>query len=90
MSTDLTRVGAKARKEPDLVFTTLYHHVTDSDNLRDCYEALDGVTKEQYGENLGENLQDLSDRLKRIWKETEGTGLQSIPRCHTAGRPDQT
>ena len=24
MSTDLTRIGEKARKEPDLVFTTLY------------------------------------------------------------------
>ena len=37
MSTDLTRIGEKARKEPDLVFTSLYHHVTDVDNLRDCY-----------------------------------------------------
>lgn len=73
MSTDLTRIKEKARKEPDLVFTSLYHHVTDLDNLRECYEALDakkatgvdGVTKEQYGENLEENLQNLSARLKR-------------------------
>lgn len=42
MSTDLTRIGERARKEPNLVFTSLYHHVTDLDNLRDCYEALDG------------------------------------------------
>jgi hypothetical protein len=41
MSTYLTRIGERARKEPDLVFTSLYHHVTDLDNLRDCYEALD-------------------------------------------------
>jgi len=34
MSTDLTRIGERARKEPDLVFTSLYHHVTDLDNLR--------------------------------------------------------
>lgn len=53
MSTDLTRIGEKARKEPALVFTSLYHHVTDVDNLRACYDALpedravgvDGVTK---------------------------------------------
>ena len=43
MSTDLPRIGEKARKEPDLVFTSLYHHVTDLDNLRVCYEALDGT-----------------------------------------------
>jgi hypothetical protein len=57
-----------------LVFTSLYHHVTDIDNLRACYEALpadravgvDGMTKEQYGENLEGNLQALSERLKRM------------------------
>lgn len=74
MSTDLTRIGERARKQPDLVFTSLYHHVTDLDNLRSCYGALDGdkavgvdgVTKEQYGEDLEENLQSLSDRLRRM------------------------
>jgi hypothetical protein len=48
--------------------------VTDPDNLRECYESLDedkavgvdGVTKQQYGENLEENLQELSERLKRM------------------------
>ena len=69
MGTDLKRIGEKAREEPGLVFTSLYHHVTDVDNLRACYEALpkdravgvDGVTKEQYGEQLEENLQRLSE-----------------------------
>ena len=73
MSTELTRIGEKARKEPALVFTSLYHHVTDVDNLRACYDALpgdravgvDGVTKGEYGANLEENLQGLSGRLKR-------------------------
>ena len=40
MSTDLNWIEEKARKEPHLVFTTLYHHVTDVDNLRACYDAL--------------------------------------------------
>jgi group II intron reverse transcriptase/maturase len=52
----------------------LYHHVTDIDNLRDSYEALDGrkaagadgMTKAKYGENLEENLQELSGKLKRM------------------------
>lgn len=72
MATDLTRIGEKASKEPHLVFTTLYHHVTDVDNLRAGYETLeagkatgvDGVSKEQYGKELAQNLEDLSSRLK--------------------------
>jgi group II intron reverse transcriptase/maturase len=74
VATDLTRIREKARKEPDLVFTSLYHHICDVDNLRACYDALDankatgvdGVSKEEYGKNLEENLRDLSERLKRM------------------------
>jgi RNA-directed DNA polymerase len=74
VATDLTWIGERARKEPGLVFTSLYHHVCDVDNLRACYDALegrkatgvDGVTKEEYGRNLEENLRDLSERLKRM------------------------
>jgi RNA-directed DNA polymerase len=74
VATDLTRIGEKARKEPGLVFTDLYHHIYDVDNLRACYDALeankatgvDGVNKEEYGGNLEENLRDLSGKLKRM------------------------
>jgi RNA-directed DNA polymerase len=74
VSTNLRRIGEKARREPKLVFTSLFHHVTDVDNLRACYDALpkdravgvDGVTKEEYGKQLEENLRDLSARLKRM------------------------
>lgn len=74
MSTNLKRIGEKARKSPGLVFTTLYHHVTDIDNLRNSFNAqdgrkakgIDGVTKAMYGENLEENLQALSNNLKRM------------------------
>ena len=74
MATDLTRIGEKARKEPGLVFTSLYHHIYDVDNLRACYDTLgakkatgvDGVTKEEYGKNLEANLRDLSGRLRRM------------------------
>ena len=57
-----------------MVFTSLYHHIGDVDNLRACYDALDankatgvdGVTKGEYGKNLEENLRDVSGRLKRM------------------------
>ncbi|MDQ1286220.1 MAG: RNA-directed polymerase [Thermodesulfobacteriota bacterium] len=96
MSTDLTRIRGKARKQPGLVFTSLYHHVTDLDNLRSCYEALDGdkavgvdgVTKEQYGEDLEENLQCLSDRLKRMGYHPQPRRRSYIPKPGSEkGRP---
>ena len=57
MATNLTRIGERARREPGLVFTDLYHHIYDVDNLQACYDKLeadkatgvDGVTKEEYG-----------------------------------------
>jgi len=96
VSTDLTRIGERVRKQPDLVFTSLYHHVTDLDNLRTCYEALDGtkavgvdgVTKEQYGEELEGNLQNLSDRLRRMGYRPQPRRRSYIPKPGSEkGRP---
>ena len=96
MSTDLKWIGEKARKEPELVFTSLYHHVTDVDNLRDCYEALpgsravgvDGVTKKEYGKNLEENLRRLSERLKRMGYRPQLRRRSYIPKPGSEkGRP---
>jgi group II intron reverse transcriptase/maturase len=96
MATNLTRIGEKARREPGLVFTSLYHHICDVDNLRACYDKLaarkavgvDGVTKAEYGENLEANLQDLSARLKRMGYRPGPKRRTYIPKPGTAkGRP---
>jgi len=96
VATDLTRIGEKARKEPGSVFTSLYHHISDVDNLRACYDTLeakkatgvDGVTKEEYGRNLEENLQDLSVRLKRMKYRPQPKRRSYIPKAGSAkGRP---
>ena len=96
MSTNLTWIGERARKQPDLVLSSLYHHVTDVDNLRACYDALDGnkavgvdgVTKKEYGRNLNENLQDLSIRLKRMGYKPQPKRRSYIPKPGSAkGRP---
>jgi RNA-directed DNA polymerase len=96
VSTDLRWIGEKARKEPGLVFTSLYHHVTDVDNLRACYDALlgnraageDGVTKEEYGKNLEENLRDLSGKLKRMGYRPRPKRRSYIPKPGSdKGRP---
>jgi group II intron reverse transcriptase/maturase len=96
VGTDLTRIGEKARKEPGLVFTSLYHHISDVDNLRACYETLgakkatgvDGVTKEEYGKHLEENLRDLSERLKRMGYRPGLKRRSYIPKAGSEkGRP---
>ena len=96
MATDLTRISEKAHREPELVFTSLYHHICDVDNLRACYDTLkakkalgvDGVTKAEYGENLEENLQDLSARLKRMGYRPGPKRRSYIPKPGSVkGRP---
>jgi group II intron reverse transcriptase/maturase len=96
MATNLTWIGEKARKEPGLVFTSLYHHICDVDNLRACYDKLDarkaagvdGVTKAEYGKNLEENLRDLSARLQRMGYRPGPKRRTYIPKPGTAkGRP---
>ncbi len=66
----LERVRQVAKRNKNERFTSLFHHVT-VDRLRAAFFALkrkaaagiDGVTWEQYGENLEDNLQRLHQRL---------------------------
>jgi len=96
VATNLKRIREKARKEPGLVFTSLYHHIYEVDNLRACYDTLDankatgvdGVTKEEYGRNLEENLRDLSERLRRMGYRPGPKRRSYIPKPGTEkGRP---
>lgn len=67
------RIRQAASGDKGLRFTSLWHHVYDTDRLREAYFGLrrdvapgmDGETWRHYGENLEANLQDLSDRLAR-------------------------
>ena len=43
MSPNLERISVKARANPDLVLTSLYHHMADIDHLRACYRMLKGT-----------------------------------------------
>jgi RNA-directed DNA polymerase len=68
-----TRVREVAKRDRKMKFTTLMHHIYSVDALREAYKGLkrtaaagvDGVTWRSYGENLEENLSELSSRLKR-------------------------
>jgi len=89
MARDLTRIGEKARKEPKTCFTSIYHFVKDVDLLRACYQqtegkkapGVDGVTKQEYGRNLEENLRDLSERLGRMGYRPKPVLRRYIPKA---------
>lgn len=91
MARDLTRIGERARQEGRERFTSLYHHVTDVDHLRACYEELpaaraagvDGVGKEEYGDNLESNLQELSEQLGRMGYRPQPMKRVYIPKPGT-------
>jgi group II intron reverse transcriptase/maturase len=67
----LERIRQAARRDKELKFTSLWHHVYSIEQLREAYLGLkrqaapgeDGCTWKQYGKNLEENLRDLSQRL---------------------------
>src|SRR3974377_366427 len=67
------RVRQAAKKDRQLRFTALLHHIYNLETLRRAYFSLkkeaaagvDGETWQHYGESLEENLRDLSERLKR-------------------------
>jgi len=69
----LERVRQAAKANRDERFTTLWHHVYKTDQLRISFNALnrrsavgvDGVTWRQYEAELEDNLSDLSSRLQR-------------------------
>jgi len=67
------RIRRAAKTDKGRRFTALLHHVYNTDTLREAYFGLkhdaapgiDGVTWHAYGEQLENNLTDLSARLKR-------------------------
>ncbi len=69
----LGRVREVAKRDKEVKFTTLWHHVYNPKRLAGAYLGLkrlsapgvDGQTWGSYGEDLEDNLTDLSARLKR-------------------------
>jgi RNA-directed DNA polymerase len=91
----LQRVQEKARANPEERFTSLAHHLT-VDALRRAFDKLDaktapgvdGVTKEEYGRDLEQNLKELHERIKsgkyraspvlRCWIEKSDGGKRPL------------
>ena len=88
VSTKLQWIAEQAVRNPTWVFTTLAHLI-DVDFLKEAFHrtrkdaqpGVDGVTAEEYGKNLDENLRNLHERLrtgrykappvKRVWLDKD-------------------
>lgn len=93
-SSGLARLRQAASRDKQLRFTTLMHHVT-VDLLREAYFALkrnaapgvDGVTWQEYGENLEGRLADLHDRLQSGRYRAQPSKRRWIPKPDGRLRP---
>jgi group II intron reverse transcriptase/maturase len=91
---ELDRVREAARRDKKLRFTALLHHVT-VDLLRDSYHCLkkqaapgvDGVTWEEYGQNLEARLSDLHERIHRGAYRAKPSRRVWIPKSDGRQRP---
>ena len=91
----MERIRQAACRDKQLRFTTLWHHVYDIEHLRGAYFSLkrnaapgvDGETWRHYGEQLEENLQELSDRLKRGAYRAKPVKRAYIPKPDGRQRP---
>ena len=91
----LDRVGEVARRDKQVRFTTLLHHVYNLETLRWAYLKLkreaapgvDGTTWREYGEQLEAKLEDLSLRLKRGAYRAKPVRRVLIPRPDGRQRP---
>ena len=91
----LEQVRQRARVDKKMRFTALLHHVYDLNRLRTAFLALkrdaaagvDGETWRHYGETLEDNLQDLSERLKRGAYRAKAVRRVFIPKADGRQRP---
>jgi RNA-directed DNA polymerase len=90
----LDLLAERARREPQCQFTSLAH-LLDEGFLADCYHRLgkdrasgvDGVTWQEYGEHLTENLRDLVARMKAKRYKPQPAKRVYIPKDEHSQRP---
>jgi group II intron reverse transcriptase/maturase len=95
MPSALEWIGEVAKRDKKVRFTTLMHHVYNLETLRGAYFSLkreaapgvDGKTWREYGEQLEENLRDLSARLKRGAYRAKPVRRVFIPKPDGRQRP---
>lgn len=94
MGTKLARIAQLSKENPDMVFTSI-GHLINKELLMECHKTMDGkkavgidgVTKEDYGRNLEENLDKLVGRLKQKSYKPQPARKVEIPKDNGKTRP---
>ena len=94
METKLARISQLSKENPDMVFTSI-GHLINKELLMECHKSMDGkkavgidgVTKEDYGRNLEENLDKLVGRLKQKSYKPQPARRVEIPKENGKTRP---
>nr|WP_296102336.1 hypothetical protein [uncultured Mediterraneibacter sp.] len=87
METKLARISQLSKENPDMVFTSL-GHLINKEMLESCHVqmdgtkavGIDGITKEEYGRNLEENINTLIEELKKKSYKPKPARLVEIPK----------
>ena len=93
--TRLQRIAMLSGEDPKKEFTCLMHNF-NAESLLGCFHLLDGkkaigidgITKDAYGENLQENINDLINRMKRMAYRPNPVREVLIPK--EGGKPGAT
>ena len=94
METKLERITQLSKENPNMVFTSI-GHLINIEMLKECHKemdgtkavGIDGVTKEDYGKELENNLADLVDRMKRKAYHPKPARRVEIPKDNGKTRP---
>jgi len=94
MSPGLLKVAERAKRDPDARFNSLAHLVDEAalgraftQIRKDAAVGVDGITKEQYGQQLEENLRGLHERLKSMRYRHQPIRRVHIPKAKGKTRP---
>src|SRR5262245_29311603 len=93
-ATGADSIARRARTHPSETYTALIHPFS-VDNLRACFTALDGkkalgvdgVSKEDYGQQLESNLQALHEKLRQHSYRPQPVRRVEIPKADGSMRP---
>lgn len=94
METKLARISQLSKENPDMVFTSL-GHLINREMLKSCHTqmdgtkavGIDGITKEEYGRSLKENINALIECLKKKSYKPKPARLVEIPKDNGKMRP---
>jgi group II intron reverse transcriptase/maturase len=94
MSPGLLKVAERAKRDPDTKFNSLAHLIDEAALGRaytrirkDAAVGVDGITKEQYGQELEGNLRGLTERLRAKQYRHQPIRRVHIPKANGKTRP---